>query len=102
MNLNDTWKNCLEMWGWVSEQGDDVEESKREWLKAHGFDGDKISANCFFCQYNEERKELGCSNCPGKLVNENFDCQSDSYGYDTNPAKFYKKLVKLNKIRMSS
>ena len=98
MTLDQTWALCLEMWKWVSEQTGDVEDLKKEWLKAHGFKWRDIAAACFFCEYNSAREASDdCNHCPGKLVDEDFDCQDDP-AYDEDPVGFYAGLLVLHAI----
>lgn len=105
ISLNQTWKNCLRMWKWIDKVYDpdswmkcDVEDLKKEWLRKHIPDAD-ITANCFFCEYNESHPKFDetCSHCPGKLVSRSFHCvDRPSYRYDRNPMKFYPKLLQLD------
>ncbi len=103
-NLDRTWKNCLRMWKWVSEnwtRGDDVDTMKNEWLRAHKFTRDMYN-NCFFCQYMDEHrnqtKHGSCDGCPGTLVSSRFHCMNTTYCF-TKPKAFYRKLVSLDKKR---
>ena len=111
-NLDRTWKNCLRMWKWISENLpdglqalDDCEKDtaitklKRQWLADHGF-VTHLFEDCFFCEYDEEEKS-GCCSCPGKLVDPNFGCSENEGDYDwsTHPKAFYRKLLELDKKR---
>ena len=104
--LNQTWILCLQMWRWIAKVWDvekNVGELKIQWLREHGFPSnlsDGIYNSCFFCEYNVKRKHgLACRNCPGVLVNKYFTCGNEAYNYETNPAGFYKELLRLNRIR---
>ncbi len=114
-NLDRTWKNCLRMWKWVSENlpegfagknGKDrrgiVYLLKARWMKDHRYG--QISEHCFFCEYNNEEYGEGgeCGGCPGKLANPRFRsfwCQSKGMGWGVNPKAFYRRLVQLDKKR---
>lgn len=105
-NLEETWKNCLTMWGWIArrKRAEDercVEDLKAEWLKKHGFrpEGKDLNADCFFCEYIVYHTG-DCTLCPGCQVDENFFCTNDDYDYGYEPIKFYEKLVELNKKRL--
>lgn len=103
--LAQTWKHCLAMWKWVSEnyvEGiNDVEQLKQQWVKENGFR--LIHSNfggCFFCDYANRQKNSACSvACPGAMVAPRFDCFNSTYYYDTKPKKFYQKLLKMDKKR---
>ncbi len=98
-NLDRTWKNCLRMWKWISENwnpGRSVEIMKRRWLKDHRFKNAPIS-HCFFCQHNAFHAD--CSDCPGRLVSKRFHCENVSYDYYNRPKRFYAKLLELDAKR---
>jgi len=102
MTLNQTWTLCLRMWKWIkkvwqteSYEGMSVHTLKRIWLADNGFDS--TTAHCFFCEYNGPFR---CHvNCPGAMVDSEFNCNNSSYCYETNPAGFYRELLRLNRIR---
>ncbi len=99
--LDRSWKNCLRMWKWISEnwkEGDNIVAMKRRWLVKNKFDANSINAYCFFCDYRFD-ESFGCELCPGKLVNLRFYCQNKTYDYYSKPKKFYAKLLHLNAIR---
>jgi hypothetical protein len=104
MNLNETWKLCLQMWKWVAKNYNgsiSVNYLKERWCEEHDFAGDKQPENsCFFCDYVEERGRDECELCPGRKVDPDFDCYDEKYSFDCKPKEFYKKLVQLNKKRM--
>ena len=120
--LNKTWEECLKMWAWISRKSlkeEDADLLKYEYIKSIGINPNTITLwhNCFFCEYavlrRPTKKEYtdnkawyiygnGCRNCPGKLVDPDFDCRNSEYRYDKFPRKFYKKLKKLNKKRLSN
>jgi len=98
LTLDEIWILCLQMWKWISEVYDgtaSVCTLKHCWLKANGFEGLTVYGNCFFCNYDPGL----CKNCPGRLVDADFSCINPAYPYETNPVAFYKKLLRLNKIR---
>lgn len=106
LTLNKTWTECLRMWRWIAaekkkDNTDNVRTLKKAWLKEHGFG--YMCADCFFCAYDIIRKgwEL-CEHCPGKLVDEQFDCRHLSYNHNTSPIAFYKKLLELNRKRKNA
>ena len=107
MTLNQTWTLCLRMWKWIkkvwqteSYEGMSVHKLKRIWLADNGFDPNAITAHCFFCDY---RGPFRChENCPGAMVDSEFSCSDSSYDYETNPAGFYRELLRLNRIRKAN
>ncbi len=103
-NLDRTWKNCLRMWEWISEnwkQGMEAESMKSEWLRAHRFSDDMYN-NCFFCEYMDRHRHQTtfetCDGCPGALVSRRFHCMNATYCF-TKPKAFYRELVRLDKKR---
>ncbi len=98
-----TWKHCLAMWKWIAKQensnGLRVIFLKKKWLKNNGFEAEKISAYCFFCEYDNSHKGRGCDNCPGRKVDPDFDCTDTKYDYYHKPVLFYEKLCSLNRKR---
>ena len=111
-NLDRTWKNCLRMWKWISEnlpkgfgklcweeKVSTVNALKTQWLRDHRFTKD-IDENCFFCEYAGAHGGCRC-NCPGILVNRHFHCnvgeQNCSWAGD--PKGFYRELISLDKKR---
>ena len=108
MNLNDTWKLCLQMWKWVAAEVRKAEKQghlwcvndlKGTWARKHGFEG--VKNHCFFCGYSirhPRRGKYGC-NCPAKKVDPSFDCCDSPYNYNNKPIAFYNKIVELNKKR---
>lgn len=105
MTLNQTWKNCLRMWGWIDKVWTpemDVGKLKKEWLDKHK-PGVVLNSNCFFCDYVDKlgiRDEFEfCECCPGKLVNKRFNCFIPAYYYFSRPKKFYQKLLHLDTKR---
>ena len=104
LTLNRAWTLCLRQWGHVTKRLEvddslDVEGLKREWMGANGFSFEDVESNCFFCEYNEQQRGLGCANCPGKLVSKSFNCGRKTYHYYHRPHKFYAKIIHLNKKR---
>jgi len=106
LTLNNVWKLCVDgLWKYVAKRkraGDKrpVFELKRVWMNRHGYKDGEISADCFFCEYNAQHPgDEDCSNCPGKLVDNTFDCSNESYYYSDKPCDFLDELMRLNKIR---
>lgn len=104
MTLNETWKNQLKMSGWIAkERAAGSEKSvivlKEEWFKEN-MPNVSLAYNCFFCNYADMELK-GCGYCPGRLVDADFDCDSEEYHYSDELIKFYEELVRLNKIRIS-
>lgn len=120
MTINKTWEECLRMWksiskSWAKSKNEDVDKLKEKYLTRRKIKSDTwfVYNDCFFCEYavthRPEGKSnmhvewyvygAGCRNCPGRKVDEEFDCIR--YNYDTDPVEFYKKLQQLNKIRLS-
>lgn len=112
MTLNQTWKNCLQMWKWIDEVWDlemDVEKLKWQWLKEHG--NPKVHFGCFFCEYQEKNdpigdirgslwdKSSGCQHCPGVIVDPHFHCENEQCHYLEDPKGFYQILLELDAIR---
>lgn len=105
LTLEQTWKYCLAMWKWIIKEGKKDESSgvislKRRWMIKHP-QFSHIEADCFFCHYDRGQEGEACLNCPGVLVDKRFSCGENAYDHRTTPAKFYKKLVELNKKRKS-
>lgn len=102
--LDRTWKNCLRMWKWISKRYDGsvgVETLKRMWMREHRFTKPRI-AGCFFCDYTGRDKDnffLCEKRCPGKTISSRFDCQNKSYDYQSEPKRFYAKLLELDAKR---
>ena len=112
--LDRTWKNCLRMWKWVSEnlpkgfasnigriRRDIVYSLKVQWMKDHRYG--EMSNHCFFCGYKDTEYHFGeCGSCPGSLANaklKEFWCQGRGRDWGLNPKAFYRKLVELDKKR---
>lgn len=98
MNIDEVWKNCIEMWKYISENYggslENVKALKGEWLEDHGFKN--IKNNCFFCEV-----AMGtCGNCPGRLVDKSFSCLREEYDWCEKPVEFYNKICELNAIRV--
>lgn len=105
--LDRTWKNCLRMWKWISENwrpGNDIIDMKQDWLEKHRFTK-PLEWDCFFCQWAVSHGQAFadmyqvCPHCPGRMVDSLFKCSHRSYRFDRNPKKFYAKLLSLNEKR---
>ena len=98
-DLDQTWELTLKMWKWIDEQVDAGSEAtvtilKKKWMSDNNFEN--IRFNCFFCEYDSNSH---CRKCPGKVVDNTFDCSEFEYGYARRPREFYAKLLELDKIR---
>lgn len=105
LTLEQTWKHCLAMWKRITKKVEqntnlNVGDLKEEWMKKHPR-FKKLLNDCFFCEYTEITNwgDPNCTQCPGKLVSKNFDCESIPYDYANEPIKFYQKLLELNEKR---
>jgi len=97
---------------------------KEIWLKKHGFEAatqlqppnvswlmyiaqglptvdESRAENCFFCVYagTDDDGCLNCWNCPGVLVDPDFDCYKLKYSFKDKPVEFAAEINRLNKIR---
>jgi len=105
--LNQTWTLCLRMWWWVAKVWQtpryrryDIVDLKRIWLRKNGFRYSYLRGDCFFCENKNICNIDSCDKgCPGVLVNRVFDCCDYDYHYENKPVKFYKELLRLNRIR---
>ncbi len=108
--LDRSWKNCLRMWKWISENLPKgfsessggmkifvVGSLKRHWLRKNKFT-ELLQDDCFFCAYDNKHGKR-CEFCPAGLVKKHFRCTDTAYNYAYVPVEFYNKLVKLDKIR---
>jgi len=98
--LNQTWVLCLQMWRSISRAKAKnkrlwVSVLKRRWLQDNGFKS--LQGDCFFCEH--VKVEHTCDLCPGQLVDHTFNCCTPDYHYRYKPIKFYKELLRLNRIR---
>lgn len=119
LSLEKTWKNCLDMWKFISKEVEKdrfapVFHLKETWAATNGYRiiyPSDIRHNCFFCEYaithNGKSNRLNdithyCSKCPAVLVDETFSCEGPlaKVEWNINPVEFYKLLVKLNKKRL--
>jgi len=100
MTIDETWENCLAMWKWIAKQVHrpytNIADLKAEWAKKNGFD--YLRGYCFFCNYVYFNSS-SCDNCPGRLVDPNFNCIGTEYDFERHPILFYEKLVSLNRER---
>ena len=104
LTLNETWAECLKMWKWIARQkrkGDINEVSflKERWLEGNGYCADNVVNYCFFCEYVDKR-DKGCSLCPGRKIDPRFSCSNSDYDYFDEPILFYKEIKRLNNIRL--
>jgi hypothetical protein len=101
MNLEETWKECIRMWKWISRQWlkpshPGINALKRKWLETNGYEVFSIAEWCFFCDFARGF----CDYCPGREIDSNFSCTNGKYHYRIKPREFYQELKQLNKIRM--
>ena len=111
MSLDETWKNCKDMWQWIAEQienGSDkgIGTLKHEWLNDNGYEG-YLKYDCFFCTYAGKGRDRSisfnelCSACPARKVDEEFKCEGESeYSWHRHPVEFYKKIKSLDQKRI--
>jgi len=113
LSLEDAWDFCLAQWEWIIETllehpDSDVYILKRAWLRT--VTDRSIDAACFFCEYQRQRcvpidednnytKSHTCEGCPGRDVDENFNCVNSNYHHERYPFKFFLKLKELDTIR---
>lgn len=103
--LNQTWILCLRMWRWIAKVWQtpryrryDVIALKEIWTEKNGFY--RVQAACFFCDYDYKKTDVpNCEDCPGALIDPDFNCTEHNYNYGTKPVEFYKELLRLNRIR---
>lgn len=99
--LNQTWTLCLRMWRSIAKNWNgrkSVIQQKKLWIRENGFEVDNLDADCFFCDYDVDNG-MGCRSCPGRLIDPDFDCRNEPYHFRNKPVKFYKELLRLNRIR---
>ncbi len=112
--LDRTWKNCLRMWKWISENLPErfderfdnkksavVELLKSQWLRQNGFTK-HLEEDCFFCEYDMRNGDVdadACDNCPMKIINRQSGCCAKKYHYRKQPKAFYEKLLELDAKR---
>ena len=103
LTLDMAWDLCLEQWDWIKAQ---IEAGSKlsaitlkcQWCRENGFED--IDYNCFFCEYDNQFRPGGCVNCPGRLVDPEFNCHKGKYHYEYKPLAFHAELVRLNNIRL--
>ncbi len=109
LTLDETWRLCLSMWRWIAKvikAGDErsVMVLKEVWLDNHGFPSDgTICGDCFFCEYDDNKEKTTteqCCYCPGRKIDEDFNCCDKEYHYGNKSIAFYNKLVQLNRKRL--
>ena len=116
--LDRSWKNCLRMWKWISENLSDgfmkldfnrrrmvVYALKEKWMKKHYHKS--ILFRCFFCHYDHNNNNNGspsCANCPAKKVERRLGSHwcEHKYHWFMNPVNFYQYLLKLDAKRKST
>ena len=111
--LDRSWKNCLRMWKWISEnlpvgfsafdweiKERTIDGLKTKWLKDNKFTN-AMAADCFFCEYDRRRKD-SCKSCPASLVEAGFHCDEDSLSFRLDPKEFYIRLLELNIKRLET
>ena len=96
---DELWSECIRIHSDIvrcREEGFKI--SKFEWLRFNGYAEGSIRNNCFFCQ----SCKYYCPKCPAALVETDFNCMDNSYGYAYYDGKFVTKLKELNKIRKAT
>ncbi len=105
LNLDETWKLCLEMWKWVVKQRrlgrkGSVDELKDEWCGINNYE--ELLLDCFFCERTAFRGSRRCRLCPARRIEKDFSCTNEAgIHYFHSPKKFYTNLLRLNKIRLA-
>ena len=104
LTLDETWTYQLRMSKWIAEQIKNGSEKlvarlKQIWIKESKFNPEHFSAACFFCTRNNG--EACCRDCPGCLVDPEFNCMDPAYNFEAEPEAFYQKLLELNSERIS-
>jgi hypothetical protein len=101
LTIDETWDYTKRMWKWIAFQkfcGDerDVIILKKVWLEENALEFVDIAESCFFCEAT-----IGCSTCPGKLVDDDFYCMggNNPYQYYYHPGAFYREILRLDAIR---
>ena len=101
LSLDETWRRCLKMWKWIVENSDndDVPCLKKRYFQENRRFKEPEEL-CYFCEYDEHHyKKITCETCPGRMIDESFDCCDSDYYYKDRPKVFYKKLLELDKKR---
>lgn len=104
LTIDDVWNYCVSMWDCISKQEGDIDELKEKWLKERGFDPDKVSFQCFFCEWGRVHKpvlrSIRCLGCPARDIDPDFECCGISkYHYFKSPKKFRNKVAHLHRKR---
>lgn len=110
LSLDMTWTECLRMWKWISRQclnpnHLDVDTLKKIWLQKNGYQPtDDKEVNCFFCYRAGATLVHGadCTKCPGRSVDEDFDCSNGNCSYWQEPREFYQELCRLHEIYLKN
>ena len=117
ITLDKAWELTIEMWEDLAAKFDYVSaelpyvsyDDEKDWLKKNHPEYVNILGSCFFCEYARQHDST-CNSCPGKLVNDNFDCTdlkridpklSVSDNYANCPKEFLVIIKKLDKQRKS-
>jgi len=83
-----------------------ISETKKDWLKANGYDWRSIKYQCFFCQQakidTDDFRGCICNQCPAVKVDQKFSCMALNYHFALDDGKFVNKLKELNQIRKES
>ena len=90
--LGQTMEYCHLMWLWIKYKiiadGYDrtiINDLKQQWCREHGFGGDSIHYNCFFCDYATGLSgKIDCSKCPARILHpelKSYWCEDDSKYY---------------------
>lgn len=109
LTLDNIWVLCLNLWKWCVEQMDEGEQYgkpksisllKTQWVFEHKYNYLPLDNDCFFCWYDTQSDIGNCYNCPGVLIDPEFNCTNYKYHYRHEPKLFYKKIVELNQLRL--
>jgi hypothetical protein len=88
-----------------------IRSLKLYWLRENYRRSVSLHNNCFFCNKAKEEvlkiygsqelilRKTACLSCPGKKVDQAFQCQNSDYNYTYYPIKFFQKLLWLDYLR---
>lgn len=104
LSIDETWDYTKRMWKWVAFQVEvlkderGVHKLKRIWIEENASEFVDMLASCFFCE--NQKNCGGCNeNCPGKLVELDFNCCNTAHNYSSRPGAFYREILRLDAIR---
>lgn len=122
LSLDEIWEYQIELSGHVARYVventitvNNINSIKQKWFDnwCDGFINERF--RCFFCTSNDYKlgSHVGapafetricrlkdCSKCPGKLVDDSFNCTNVNYHYIDRPVEFFKHILWLNFLRL--